>query len=89
MPTTRPRYPITETPEISEALAVAARRWPDDRDKPRLLLLHLIAEGADAVRAEKDARIAKRREAIERTAGSATDLFPPGYLEELREDWPK
>ncbi|GAB2445688.1 hypothetical protein GCM10027062_28150 [Nocardioides hungaricus] len=89
MPTTRPRYPITETQEVAEALEVAASRWPEDRDKPRILLLHLIAEGMEAVRASDAARIAERRAAVERTAGSASDIFEPGYLERLREDWPE
>ena len=31
---------------------------------------------------------AERRAAIEETAGSADDIFEPGYLERLRQDWP-
>jgi len=89
MPTTKPRYPITETPEISRALAIAARRWPQDRDKPRVLLLHLIEEGARAVETIDAERVAKRREAIRRTSGSAVGIFEDGYLEKLREDWPE
>ena len=30
---------------------------------------------------------AERLAAIEATAGSAGDIFEPGYLERLREDW--
>ena len=88
MPTARPRYPITETAEIAVALEVAAARWPEDRDKPRLLLLHLIAEGMAAVRAADEERVAERRAAVERSSGSATGLFEDGYLEQLRSEWP-
>ena len=31
---------------------------------------------------------AERRAAIKGTAGSADDIFEPGYLERLRQDWP-
>ena len=49
MPTTKRRYPVTETPEVSEALHAAARRWPEDRDKPARLLRHLIEEGFKSI----------------------------------------
>lgn len=88
MPTSRPRHPITETPEVRRALDVAAQRWPEDKDAPRLLLLHLIAEGARTVAGEKAKAAAARCEAIARTSGSAGDIFGEGYLDDLREDWP-
>jgi hypothetical protein len=84
MPTARPRYPITETDEVAQALEVARTRWPQDRDHPRLLLLHLIAEGARTVQGG----IAERRAAVARTSGSAADVFEDDFLERLREDWP-
>ncbi|WP_282595338.1 hypothetical protein [Nocardioides xinjiangensis] len=31
---------------------------------------------------------AARLAVIEATAGSANDIFEPGYLQALREDWP-
>lgn len=89
MPTTKPRYPITETADVAEALEVAANRWPEDRDRPRVLLLRLIAEGVSALRSADEQRIAERRAALQRTAGSATDLFDVGYLDRLRGDWPE
>lgn len=30
-----------------------------------------------------------RRKAIEDTAGVLAGIYPPGYLEELRRDWPE
>lgn len=85
MPTIRPRYMITETEEVTEALDDAARRWPEMRDKRGELLKRLISEGHAALRTAAEAR----REAVEQTAGQFTDVFEPGYLKELRGDWPE
>lgn len=74
---------------MAEALDVAAARWPEDRGKPRVLLLHLIAEGARSLRIAEDARVTRRRKAVEETSGSASDVFADGYLEALRKEWPE
>lgn len=86
MPTTRPRYPITETDEISVALLAAAKRWPEDADSPRMLLLHLIAEGAATVSSTDESM--RRRAAIEASSGAFTEVYGPGYVEELHAEWP-
>lgn len=88
MPTARPRHPITETPEVKRALDLAAQRWPEDKNSPRLLLLRLIAEGARAVAGEDARAAAARCTAIAQTSGSGGDIFGEGYLDSLREDWP-
>ena len=56
-----------------------------------------LAPGAELrVEADEDGRILlvpqqsraqRRRAAIEQTAGLLTGLYPPGYLEELRDEW--
>lgn len=89
MPTTRPRHTITETDEVAEALSAAARRWPDDRERPGRLLLDLLREGRKAIAEEEEQRLAQRRAAILSTSGALTGSYPPGYLEELRQDWPE
>mgnify|MGYP006915253010 CR=1 FL=1 len=38
MPTTKPRYTVTDTGEVSELLDRAQRRWPDLHDRKKLLL---------------------------------------------------
>lgn len=48
MPTTRPRYNVTDTGDVQEMLDLAQRRWPDVRDR-KLLLLRLAAIGRDAI----------------------------------------
>jgi hypothetical protein len=83
MPTTKPRYMLTDTGELSDLLDAAERRWPDARDR-KALLLRLAAAGAEAIAAEAD----KRREEIDATAGALTGVYEPGELERLREDWP-
>lgn len=85
MPTTRPRYQITETDEIARALDAAARRWPGE---PRSrLLVRLVVEGGEKAAEVSREATARRRAALE----AIPDLgirYPPGYLEALREEWP-
>lgn len=84
MPTTKPRYTLTDTGKLSEQLDEAQRRWPDVQDRKELLL-RLAAAGRDAI--EREARA--RSTAIEETAGALTGVYRPDELERLREDWPE
>lgn len=88
MPTTRPRHTITEGDAITAALADAARRWPDEEAARSRLVLRLLEEGGTTVEDGEQRRDEVWRRIVRETAGSATGLFPPGYLEELRKDWP-
>ncbi|GLE59016.1 hypothetical protein NJBCHELONAE_43270 [Mycobacteroides chelonae] len=85
MPTTKKRYQVTETDPVKDALAVAAQRWPELKDQPAALLVALIEVGRDAI----EGTAAQRLAAIEATAGSLPDVFSPGYLDELRQEWPE
>ena len=87
MPTTRPRYAITETPEISRALEAARRKWPEDSDRPAKLILRLIHDSASRIDDQLEQDRARRQQAIRDAAGSFE--YPEGYLEDLRKDWPE
>lgn len=89
MPTDRPRHTVTETDELARALDDAAQRWPEDRGARSRLLLRLVKEGHQAIRAAGDDATARRREAVRRTSGALTGAYPEGYLAELRDDWPE
>jgi len=78
---------ITETDEVARALGDAARRWPEDRERPAKLLLDLVREGHRAIAGEDARATADRRAAIERAAGALTGTYPAGYLKDLRGDW--
>lgn len=84
MPTTRPRYTVTDTGELSEQLDLAQRRWPEIRDR-KVLLLRLVEAGREAIAREA----ADRARAVEETAGALSGVYEPGELERLREDWPE
>jgi len=84
MPTTKPRYTLTDTGALREQLDEAQRRWPEVRDR-KALLLRLTAAGRAAI--EREAR--ERKSAIEETAGLLTGVYRPDELERLREDWPE
>jgi hypothetical protein len=87
MPTTRPRYQVTETPDVAYALDLAARRWPNvPRSK---LLLRLLRAGSAAIEAERNAATRSRLAAIDATSGKYADAFSDDFLAELRQDWPE
>lgn len=89
MPTDRPRHTITETDEIAEALDDAARHWPTDHDARGRLLVQLVKEGHRVIVDQHSGGLARRRKAIQATSGALTGLYPEGYLDELRGDWPE
>ncbi len=86
MPTSRPRYQVTETPELAHVLDQAAERWPGE---PRSrLLLRLLAAGADHLERSDASTIAAHRAVVAATKGRYSDAFEPGHLAQIREDWP-
>lgn len=80
---------ITETDEVAQALDAAARQWPEDRRSRSKLILHLINEGYQVLQAEQERRKVGWTATLERTSGAFDGLYEPGYLEELRRDWPE
>lgn len=85
MPTTRPRHQITETPDVTRALDVAAQRWPaEPRSK---LLLRLVDAGGAALEQEHAETARRRQVAVDASRGKYGDAFSPEYLRELRQDW--
>lgn len=70
MPTTRPRYTVTDTGQTAELLDLAARAWPEVTDR-RQLLLRLTEVGGRALRDElagQQARQDRQRLGLERAA---------------------
>ena len=86
MPTTRPRHQVTETPEVARALDLAAKRWPGEPRSKLLLRLVNVAGVALDQQDQQDADA--HRAAVMASSGRYADAFGPGYLAELREDWP-
>jgi hypothetical protein len=87
MPTTRPRFQVTETPEVERALRAAEVAWPDASRGERVV--RLLQAGADALEADHTERRVRRLAAIDFSAGSLDAVYEPGYLERLREEWPE
>jgi len=83
MPTTKPRYTITDTGKLSVQLDEAQRHWPDIHDRKELLL-RLVTAGQAAIEREAS----ERSSAIKQTAGTLTGVYRADELERLRDDWP-
>lgn len=86
MPTTRPRYQVTETPRLARALDLAAKRWPGE-SRSRLLL-RLIDIGGGTLEQEQNTGDENHRAAVTASSGRYAGAFGPDYLTDLRGDWP-
>lgn len=64
MPTTGPRVLVTETDELSAALAAAARVWPDETSRSRLLSRLAIAGSLTLTEKSEQERTRPRRRAL-------------------------
>ena len=79
---------ITETDDVARALETAAKRWPEDRERPAKLLRRLVQAGSDGIRDESAQATSARLRAIKETDGALTGAYEPDYLQRIREDWP-
>jgi hypothetical protein len=71
MPTTRPRYVVTDTGATAEMLDRAQRTWPDVTDRKELLL-RLAATGREAIEAREEAQRRQREAQRAALAGAAS-----------------
>jgi hypothetical protein len=67
VPTTRPRYSITDTGSTRELLDDAQRQWPDVEDRKELLL-RLARAGHEALRLDRAELAAYERRELQRSA---------------------
>jgi hypothetical protein len=77
MPTTRPRYTVTDAGELTEMLDLAALRWPDELRRKELLV-RLAEVGRDVVarelaEADREGRRERQTAALARI-GELVDL---------------
>ena len=79
---------ITESDALARALDEAALLWPEFANERAELLRRLIDRGIQAVESEFDEKTTKRQKAVLEVAGSMSGLWPEGYLDQLRSEWP-
>lgn len=84
MPTSRRRYQVTETEAVARAIDEAAKRWPGE-PRSRLIVRAIVAGGAAL---EGHAASEDRLDRLKRLKGAYQDAYGPGYLAELRGEWP-
>lgn len=78
---------MTHSAQVTQALEVAARAWPQMANKPAALLSQLALKGAEALRTEQDAEAARRAALVRTRAGRFQGVYGVDYLAKEREGW--
>lgn len=87
MPTTKPRYAVTDTDAVARALDIAALRWPQE---PRSrLLMRVIEAGGEALERSPVEERLRRRLLIEELRRDVGKLFAGVTKADLDADWPE
>ena len=79
---------ITETDQLSQAIAQAAKLWPELADQRTLLLRKVLEVGIETIEQESTQRTKSRSAGVEKLAGSMTGVWPTNWKQELAADWP-
>lgn len=88
MPTSRPRVLVTETDELQAALDLAARAWPEETSRARLMTQLALLGSASLAARDPEERARRRLAFLDQPREAYSGTFPPGYREGLRDEWP-
>jgi hypothetical protein len=79
---------ITESDRLAEALDSADALWPEIQGDRAALLRRIIDTGVDVIERQKAHEDGERRDLVTAVAGSMTGVWPEGWRDELRDEWP-
>jgi hypothetical protein len=79
---------ITETDQLSIALAQAEKLWPEFAGQRTLLLRKVLEVGIETIEQEATQKTKSRIAGVEKLAGSMPGVWPANWKQELAEDWP-
>ncbi|WP_256839893.1 hypothetical protein [Ornithinimicrobium faecis] len=88
MPTARPRVLVTETDDLTAALAAAEQAWPQETSRARLLTRLALLGSQSLAERGPEARAQRRRDFLGEPRETYRGMFPQGYRETLRDEWP-
>ncbi len=74
---------LTETDDIARAIDAVSALYPGETRTE--ILRRLVRLGAETMAQQKD----WRRHNVSASAGHFPGLYPPDYLDDLRQDWPE
>jgi len=86
MPTTLPRYAITETPTIAAMLDDAAAAWPGLSRAD--LVRKLIEAGHDNLISRRAASRQAELSVVTQVSGSMPGVWPADAIQALKDEWP-
>ena len=79
---------ITESDRLAEALDSAGALWPEIEGDRGALLRRIIEAGVEAIQEETKRREDQRQDLVAAVAGTMTGIWPVGWRDELRDEWP-
>jgi hypothetical protein len=78
---------ITETDQLSAAMAEAANIWPELAGQNNLLISKILEVGIQAIEDRAAVDTNSRLATVEKLAGSMDDVWPADWRAELAKDW--